>query len=202
MGELLRAVLDAAPRMTVSAHDVADALRSRQPDLTPMQLHKLLYYVQGWHLAWAGKPLFEERIEAWTHGPVVARFWGDEKHGRQRPPARSLDANAVAIVEAVLTAHGHKSARQLRDETHDEDPWREVSENDDPAVFADPEITPAALRRFFEREPTLVELRAAEERHRLRADVHSLEPREPSEFVDAAIARARRGERVRDHRPA
>ncbi|MGH2922383.1 MAG: Panacea domain-containing protein, partial [Gaiellaceae bacterium] len=35
------------------------------------KLQKLLYYCQVWHLVWEGKPLFSERIEAWSNGPVV-----------------------------------------------------------------------------------------------------------------------------------
>ena len=36
-----------------------------------LKLQKLLYYVQGFHLAVFGEPLFEEEIEAWMYGPVV-----------------------------------------------------------------------------------------------------------------------------------
>lgn len=39
--------------------------------VTQLQLHKLLYFAQGWHLARFGKPLFQEEIEAWKLGPVV-----------------------------------------------------------------------------------------------------------------------------------
>ncbi|WP_416760852.1 Panacea domain-containing protein [Roseateles sp. So40a] len=34
------------------------------------RLHKLLYYVQGWHLALHDRPLFPERFQAWVHGPI------------------------------------------------------------------------------------------------------------------------------------
>ena len=40
--------------MTVSAHDVARELRARRPELKTVQVHKILYYAQGWHLAWTG----------------------------------------------------------------------------------------------------------------------------------------------------
>ena len=48
--------------------------------MTHMRLQKLLYYVQGWHMAWYGRPLFAERIEAWQHGPVV--LWCTAKSAR------------------------------------------------------------------------------------------------------------------------
>ncbi|MDR1325091.1 MAG: DUF4065 domain-containing protein [Treponema sp.] len=35
-----------------------------------MKLQRLVYYCQGAHLAFHGKPLFPEPIEAWECGPV------------------------------------------------------------------------------------------------------------------------------------
>ena len=38
--------------------------------ITHLKLQKLVYYAQAWSLAVRGEPIFEEHIEAWTHGPV------------------------------------------------------------------------------------------------------------------------------------
>jgi uncharacterized phage-associated protein len=51
--------------MTVSARDVAAAIRERLPRVPTKKLHKLLYYCQGHHLAHFGKPLFSDTISAW-----------------------------------------------------------------------------------------------------------------------------------------
>lgn len=40
-------------------------------DITHSKLHKLLYYCQAWHYTILNEVLFDERIEAWAHGPVV-----------------------------------------------------------------------------------------------------------------------------------
>ena len=39
--------------------------------LSNLKLQKLLYYMQGFHLAFFDEPFFNESIEAWTYGPVV-----------------------------------------------------------------------------------------------------------------------------------
>ena len=39
--------------------------------MTNMKLQKMLYYQQGFHLAYFGTPLFDKDIEAWMFGPVV-----------------------------------------------------------------------------------------------------------------------------------
>ena len=44
-------------------------------NITNLKLQKLVYYAQGFHLAWYDKPLFHEPIDAWTHGPVVRTLY-------------------------------------------------------------------------------------------------------------------------------
>ncbi|MDR1313971.1 MAG: DUF4065 domain-containing protein [Deltaproteobacteria bacterium] len=39
--------------------------------LTHLKIQKMLYFAQGWHLAYFNVPLFEDPIEAWKYGPVV-----------------------------------------------------------------------------------------------------------------------------------
>ena len=39
--------------------------------ITNLKLQKLLYYAQGCYLALENKPLFNDNIVAWKHGPVV-----------------------------------------------------------------------------------------------------------------------------------
>jgi uncharacterized phage-associated protein len=54
-----------------SAADVAAEFRRRLPDITDRQLHCLLYFAQGHHLAMFDEPLFRESIIAGPDGPVV-----------------------------------------------------------------------------------------------------------------------------------
>lgn len=114
--------------MAVSAHDVADELRRRLGDVGSLKLHKLLYFVQGWHLAAVGEPLFRESINAWEKGPVVADLWADEKYARGRPtPQPLLDAH-VASIDYIAERYGHLTGTDLMHITHAEGPWREAFE--------------------------------------------------------------------------
>jgi hypothetical protein len=56
--------------MTVSAHDVAAVLRERLPGLPTLKLHKLLYYVQGHHLAALDAALFGGPSQPGTRVPL------------------------------------------------------------------------------------------------------------------------------------
>ena len=61
---------------------VANFFLSKSDEITQMQLHKLLYYAHGWYLAVVGKPLLNEMIGAWKHGPVVPSLYYDLKKFR------------------------------------------------------------------------------------------------------------------------
>lgn len=188
--------------MSVSAHDVAAELRRRfRYPIGRAKLHKLLYYAQGWHLAWVGVPMFRERIEAWANGPVVADLWHDEKRERQRPAAVELSGDQVATVDYVLDRYGRFTGRELVRRTHEEDPWRDASESEaDGWGRENPEITHDELRGWFMSDD---EYRSrAVEIDRLRSSgVYSFAPLDVTEQLEAAVDRALAGERVRPSWP-
>lgn len=189
--------------MSVSAHDVAAELRRRfgfKPGV--VKVHKLLYYAQGWHLTWAGEPLFRERIEAWANGPVVADLWHDEKRNRPRPASRELAGAQLATIDYVVERYGRDTAKDLIRRTHDEAPWRDASEADANGWgIENPEIDHEALQQWFERDDEYVARTAEAERLR-ESHEHAFPPLEITEELEAAVARAVRGERVRHSRPA
>ena len=124
--------------------------------LTNLRLQKLLYYVQGWALAALGRPMFEERIEAWTHGPVVKKVYQHFKEqGReliapeQVPTPDGMDDEDRAFIEAVWEAYKRHSASALVTMTHEEEPWQEARKGLEPEVHSDEEITLDALRMWF-----------------------------------------------------
>jgi uncharacterized phage-associated protein len=186
----------------VSAHDVARELRGRLPGIGVVKLHKLLYYVQGWHLATTGDPLFREPIQAWANGPVVADVWADEKHGRGRPPERPLHGSAAMVLDYVVERYGGLSGRDLIQLTHREGPWLDVSESEDAAAVPSPTISGDALRRWFEQDEAWRARVEEVEALRSRRDVYGFGPLTQPDVVADAVDRARRGERVRHDRPA
>lgn len=187
--------------MPVSAHDIADEIRRRQPSIGIVKLHKLLYYVQGWHLAFTGKAAFSEDVEAWINGPVVADLWKDEKHGRGRPQPRDLDGDALSTIDYVLARYGRSTGKDLIRQTHNEDPWRNVSESDDPNVFIDPSIRHDALTQWFQSDDDFLDRAAAVKRHNDRTDVYSFGPPRFDVGIEDVIEAART-KQFRQPRPA
>ena len=114
-----------------TSHDVASTILAELGPIGAMRLQKLLYYVQGWSLAWRNEALFnDEPLEAWSQGPVVHRVW---KRYQERPYARLGDPGALsreerALVGAVLEQYGNLTGQQLKQMTHSEPPWVQARE--------------------------------------------------------------------------
>ena len=74
----------------MTAKDVAEYFLSRVDEdagdsLSNLKIQKLAYYAQGYHLALHGTPLFNERIEAWQHGPRIYRSLSRVSPVRSKP---------------------------------------------------------------------------------------------------------------------
>jgi len=112
------------PVMTISARDVADALRARLPGVPTKKLHKLLYYSQGHHLAHFDEPLFAETISAWDMGPVVGQLWKAERDSAPAEPPTDLGEAALNTIGYVVSRYGALTGLDLEHLTHAEDPWQ------------------------------------------------------------------------------
>jgi len=117
---------------TVKAIKIANYLIRFSHDhgdpISNLKLQKLLYYAQAWHLALYNKPLFDEPIEAWVHGPAVRSVYGSFKSYSWKPihevPQKSdLSKHIKTHLDDVMEVYGGLSAFDLERMTHSEMPW-------------------------------------------------------------------------------
>ena len=129
------------------------AIRDEEDAFSGLKLQKLLYYAQGYALVLLGRPLFPERIKAWSHGPVVPQVWHEFKDLESPLPRPedldllAVDPEARAILDRVYSELGQFSAWRLREMTHQEQPWKEAAESKEAAQ--DDEISLETMRSFF-----------------------------------------------------
>ncbi len=115
-----------------SVHDVASYILDTQgSSISTWKLQKLAYYSQAWHLVWAEKALFHDRIEAWANGPVVPALYSQHRGKFNVSTWSKGDSNNLtdvekASIDRVLDSYGKLSGQQLSILTHAEDPWREA----------------------------------------------------------------------------
>lgn len=98
--------------------------------ITNLKLQKLLYYAQGYHLAFFDTPLFEDAIEKWTHGPVVPLVYQVYKGSGNGPIDCPIDFknkefsdDSIELLEEIYQVYGQFSASALRNISHIEPPW-------------------------------------------------------------------------------
>lgn len=107
--------------------------RASQADIPVcnLKLQKLVYYCQGYYLATHNEPVLNSKIEAWQHGPVVRDLYFSYNHfgsasigfsGEQI--FETLPVKVKQVIDFVLDKFGKTPAWALRNQTHQEAPWR------------------------------------------------------------------------------
>lgn len=103
-------------------------------DITNMKVNKLLYYAQGHFLKRTGRALFNDRLEAWDHGPVCVEVYDLYKKFGDSPitdvddsvPERLTEEEQDTILD-VVREYGRYNASTLRRMTHiPNGPWADV----------------------------------------------------------------------------
>lgn len=133
-----------------------DVANEEDDKITLMKLLKLLYYCEGCSLALHNKSLFPEKIFAWEHGPVVKEVYHHFPNAynlevNEDDVKKSLEKISIEdqnLLESVYEVFGKYTAYALRDMTHNEDPWKIISDN---GMNLNREIPKALIKDYFEK---------------------------------------------------
>jgi len=129
------------------------------------KLQKLLYYIQAWHLVYFDKNLFDDKPEAWAHGPVYpVAYHKYKKFGAN--PLKPVDFDftepdvftqldikkeQVELVKSVLVKYGSISAYQLELISHSEQPWLEKRKGFSDFAISSEAISFSTMKSFYEK---------------------------------------------------
>lgn len=138
--------------------DVADWFLGKD-SMSPKKLQKLVYYAHAWVLTLMNEneddldvKLFDSRIEAWIHGPLIPELY-HEYRGKSMIPQKSsvpcFDEDIEDIMEQVWDVYGIYTGNQLESITHKESPWIEARGNCPPAEACTNEITDKSIYRCY-----------------------------------------------------
>ncbi|WP_250311724.1 Panacea domain-containing protein [Rickettsia endosymbiont of Oedothorax gibbosus] len=119
--------------------------------ITQLKLYKLIYFAQGINLALFDELLFEEEIEAWTHGPVAPalRSTFGIFEANIIPTPREIDFDIYSqkqkgLIYKVYSLYGEHTAAYLRNLTHTHSIWCK-------AIMCDNKIiTKEEMHKFFQ----------------------------------------------------
>ena len=128
--------------------------------MTPKKLQKLCYYAYGWYLAIEKEPLFQNKFEAWIHGPVdpglyteYKEYGWNEIEKENSVPNDILEVPEIMeFLDEVYSSYGHLDGNQLEYLTHREDPWKKAREGLKPYEPSNNDISDDSIMEFFSKE--------------------------------------------------
>ena len=146
----------------LTADDVTDYLLSKEikvngKGITNLDVQKILYFAQGWHLAINGERLFQEDLRAWVHGPVVPEIYFRLAQSERYPiPVTEVRGDPVAICRKPSGPSWIRSGRntalqtgKLVDLTHEQAPWRNARGNLEARQKSETPLSTSDMMEFF-----------------------------------------------------
>ena len=125
--------------MAYKALDIANKIISKTDlehgdTISNLKLQKMMYYQQGFHLAYFGTPLFDEDIVAWQYGPVVPSVYQEYKSFESNSISTSKEGISISddeeeLFNNVYEEYNQFSAVALMKMTHEESPWKTTEIN-------------------------------------------------------------------------
>ncbi|GAB1543762.1 DUF4065 domain-containing protein [Scytonema sp. NUACC21] len=122
--------------------------------ISNLKLQKLVYYAQAWHLALYNEPLFEEDFEAWVHGPVIPKLYGEYKKFSWRPIFQEVQQPELSesirnFLNEVAEVYFVCDAYELELMTHQEDPWLIARKSLPPDASCNEVISKESMREYY-----------------------------------------------------
>jgi uncharacterized phage-associated protein len=143
----------------VNPKDVSDFLlvesRERGDVLTNLKLQKLIYYAQAWFLALRDKPLFQEDLQAWVHGPVLPTQYFRFRDRKWLPIVDDsivrpgIPAEVYGHLIEIVDVFGSETAVALELMTHRELPWVEARAGLAPDAPSTAIINKETMKAFY-----------------------------------------------------
>ncbi|SQG64108.1 uncharacterized phage-associated protein [Corynebacterium renale] len=117
--------------------DVGQYVTEIVSNLDKIKLYKLCYFAHGWHVAWTGKPLFREELQAWVYGPVSPLLRKKTEPIAEPGPrpiishvpggdSRALTSYEKAVIESIVTFYATDASFDLSDLNPSNTPATEI----------------------------------------------------------------------------
>lgn len=122
--------------MAYEAKDVAEWFLSKEA-MSPKKIQKMIYYAYSWFLTFYNETednlrnrLFNDKIEAWVHGPVIPSIYHAYKDRGYTDIDKinqdldsKFDKETLDVLNQVYEVYGGYNGNELESITHQESPW-------------------------------------------------------------------------------
>lgn len=143
--------------LDVARYFISKSVPGTPENITNLKLQKILYYAQGLYLVHVKKPLFEERIEAWVHGPVVPEVYHQFKqYGYNEIKKNPQNSNfslpnpeVKKFLDGIWDKYKKYTGKELENKTHQEEPWLNARGDLPEFISSSNTITQEDLLNYF-----------------------------------------------------
>lgn len=125
-------VIEYLSNTELSIDSIAKYIVSKR-DVTPKALQKILYFIQGFSLAFNDKLMFDNIPQAWVHGPVypeIYNYYSDFKYNIideiEVEEDLNIEENDKVLIDVILKYFSRYNGNILEEITHIEKPWMEA----------------------------------------------------------------------------
>lgn len=142
--------------LAVAEYLIDKANKENRP-ITNKKLQKLLYYVQAWSIAIRNKKIFDDKIEAWIHGPAIREVYLAFKEFGASPISKKvsskiingIDQDIKKFIDDVWSIYSKYDAPYLEHLTHSESPWQDARKGLEADISSNNEISFDSMRSFY-----------------------------------------------------
>lgn len=152
---------------------VISCLLKRTEVLTPLALQKMLYFIQGIHMALFDRELFPEDCQAWAHGPVFKEVYEvfrdfqyspieDARFSMFGSRFQELSDDEKRVIDMVAESFGIYSGKTLERITHKETPWKEARVGCQENQRSNEVIAKESMKKYFQEAARQYDLTSVE----------------------------------------
>jgi uncharacterized phage-associated protein len=130
--------------------------KEEKKPITNKKLQKLVYYAQAWSLVLNNEKLFNEKIEAWIHGPAIPslyekfmQFGSDPINLEMDKWKSNISKKQENVLDNVWRVYGKYDADYLEILTHSEIPWQEAREGLQSFESSKNEISLKTMKNYY-----------------------------------------------------
>ncbi len=141
----------------------AEYILHKSEEINHLKVQKILYFLEGYHLAVFGKSLIEGQFQAWKYGPVVPEVYQQYKtnsilYNNIKKQELSdcfvcgLSGEQLWLVNYVIDVCNKFDADMLRDITHQQIPWVDARQGLNENENSNRIISKKQIQQWFKKE--------------------------------------------------
>jgi uncharacterized phage-associated protein len=152
----------------VDSLELAAYILAKLGSMNHLKIHKLIYYIEAYHLAYFNQSIINDNFKAWVHGPVVVKVWHELKEKANiydgviikdqfiksiiKNIKSLLTYEQLEFINEILSEFNKRSPYELECLTHSETPWIEARVGLAPNMPSSNIISKDLMKKYYKRK--------------------------------------------------